>query len=154
MPVLGDILRYTISPLLGRALWPLVLRKLFGPSPTPAKFAAFPLEMALRPSALRAGAAESALMIPNAFAAQGRYADLKMPVAIIAGEKDRIVDIERQSARLHEQLSQSTFDRISGAGHMIQQTEPGRVMAAIDLASGRKARPAATARRVELENAF
>ena len=60
VPVLGDILRYTLSPLMSRLMWPLLLRKLFGPSPVPKKFAGFPEEMAVRPSQLRAAAAESA----------------------------------------------------------------------------------------------
>ena len=140
VPVLGDVLRYTLAPLLGRAIWPVVLRKLFGPSPTPAKFDRFPVAMALRPSTLRASAAESALMIPNAISARGRYGEMSMPVAIVAGEEDRIVDISSQSARLHAELPQSTFDRVAGVGHMVHQTDTPRVMAAIDRASGRTAR--------------
>jgi pimeloyl-ACP methyl ester carboxylesterase len=140
VPVLGDVLRYTLAPLLGRAIWPVVLRKLFGPSPTPAKFGRFPVAMALRPSTLRASAAESALMIPNAISARGRYGEMSMPVAIVAGEEDRIVDISSQSARLHAELPQSTFDRVAGVGHMVHQTDTPRVMAAIDRASRRTAR--------------
>jgi pimeloyl-ACP methyl ester carboxylesterase len=140
VPILGDVLRYTLAPLLGWAIWPLVLRKLFGPSPTPAKFDRFPVALALRPSTLRASAAESALMIPNALAARRRYGEMTMPVAILAGEEDRIVNITRQSARLHDELPQSTFDRVAGVGHMVHQTETLRVMAAIDRASGRTAR--------------
>jgi hypothetical protein len=62
--------------------------------------------MALRPSQIRASAAESALMIPDAFHFEDRYADLKMPVVIIAGEDDRLIDIDKQSARLHADVSQ------------------------------------------------
>jgi hypothetical protein len=43
--------------------------------------------MALRPSQIRASAAESALMIPDAFHVQERYAELKTSVLIIAGKK-------------------------------------------------------------------
>ena len=67
MPVLGDVVRYTLSPLLGRLMWPLLMRKMFGPAGVPEKFEAFPSEMAMRPSQIRASAAESALMIPGAF---------------------------------------------------------------------------------------
>ncbi|WP_428351847.1 alpha/beta fold hydrolase [Lichenifustis flavocetrariae] len=137
VPVIGDLMRYTVSPMLGRAIWPLLMRKIFGPASMPAKFAGFPVEMALRPSTIRASAAESALMIPNAFAARGHYAELKMPVSIIAGDDDRIVDIEHQSARLHREVSHSTFDSVPGEGHMIHQTATARVMAAIDTAAGR-----------------
>ncbi len=42
--------------------------------------------MALRPSQIRVSAAESALMIPDAFRLRHQYADLKMPVVVIAGE--------------------------------------------------------------------
>ena len=57
------------------------MRKIFGPAEVPAKFAAgFPASLALRPSQLRASAAETALMVPDAFALEGRYRDLPMPV--------------------------------------------------------------------------
>ena len=142
VPAIGDLMRYTVSPMLGRAIWPLLMRKIFGPSTMPAKFAGFPVELALRPSTIRASAAESALMIPNAFAARGHYAELKMPVAIVAGEEDRIVDIEHQSARLHREVPHSTFDRVHGVGHMVHQSATDRVMAAIERASGHGLRSA------------
>jgi pimeloyl-ACP methyl ester carboxylesterase len=88
--------------------------------------------MTFRPSQLRASAADAALMVPDAFARAGRYGELKMPVAIIAGEDDRLIDIDDQSGRLHADLLQSTLHRVSGAGHMVHQTATADVMAAID----------------------
>src|SRR6478735_10069961 len=41
LPLVGDVLSHTISPLLGRLLWPIFLRKIFGPNPVPKKFAGF-----------------------------------------------------------------------------------------------------------------
>jgi pimeloyl-ACP methyl ester carboxylesterase len=131
LPVVGDILRYTLSPLLSRITWPFMMSKIFGPRSVPKKFDAFPKELALRPSQIRASAAEAALMIPDAFMMRHRYADLKMPVVIIAGEQDRLIDIDTQSARLHSDVSQSSFHRIPGNGHMIQQTATDQVMSAI-----------------------
>jgi len=136
LPVIGDIMSHTISPLLGRLMRPLFMRKMFGPAPVPRKFDEFPKEMALRPSQIRASAAETALMIPDAFALRKRYADLKMPVVIIAGEEDRLIDIDKQSARLHEDVTHSTLHRVPGAGHMVHQTATDAVMAAIDQAAG------------------
>jgi pimeloyl-ACP methyl ester carboxylesterase len=134
VPVIGDLMRYTVSPVAGRLLWPLVLRKIFGPAPVPEKFAQFPVEMALRPSQLRASAAESFLMIPDAFAYAGSYAQLRMPVTIIAGSEDRLVDTEKQSYRLHRQVRQSSFRRVRGAGHMVHQTATREIMSAIEQA--------------------
>jgi pimeloyl-ACP methyl ester carboxylesterase len=72
-------------------------------------------------------------MIPDAFRFQNEYASLKMPVVIIiAGEEDRLIDIGEQSARLHADVSQSRFHRISGTGHMVHQTATTTVMSAID----------------------
>lgn len=138
VPVIGDIMSYTLSPLISRLMWPLVLRKIFGPSPIPEKFKAYPKEMAVRPSQIRASAEESSLMIPDAFAAQADYPKLRMPVVIIAGEEDRLIDISKQSDRLHRDVKQSAFHRIPGAGHMIHQTATGLVMSAIDEAFGAK----------------
>lgn len=134
IPVLGDIVSYTVSPIITRLIWPAILRKIFGPRPVPAKFAGFPKEMAVRPSQIRATAAEAALMMPAAFAASKTYGELEMPTIILAGEADRLIEIG-QSARLHDEVKQSMFRRIAGAGHMIQQSATSDVMAAIDEAA-------------------
>jgi len=131
-PVVGDLLSHTVSPILGRLLWPVVMRKIFGPAKVPAKFQSFPKEMALRPSQIRASAAETALMIPSALALRGRYTGLTMPVVIIAGEQDRLIDIEAQSARLHREVTRSKFRRVRSAGHMVHQTATALVMRAIN----------------------
>jgi pimeloyl-ACP methyl ester carboxylesterase len=131
LPLVGDILSHTLSPLISRAIWPLMMAKIFGPRSVPKKFEAFSKELALRPSQVRASAAESALMIPDAFKLRNRYSNLKMPVVIIAGEQDRLIDIDTQSGRLHSDVRQSRFHRISENGHMIQQTATEHVMTAI-----------------------
>jgi pimeloyl-ACP methyl ester carboxylesterase len=126
----------TLSPMISRLMWPLMMGMIFGPRSTPAKFKQFPKEMALRPSQLRASAAESVLMIPDAFQFDDKYAELKMPVVIIAGEDDRLIDTETQSARLHSDVLQSAFHRVAQTGHMIHQTTKSDVMAAINEAAG------------------
>ena len=131
LPLVGDLLSHTISPLLSRAIWPLMIAKIFGPKPVPRKFNGFPKEMALRPSQIRASAAESALMIPDGFRLRPQYANLKMPVVIIAGEEDKLIDVDTQSARLHANVPQSSFHRVPRNGHMIQQTATDEVMSAI-----------------------
>jgi pimeloyl-ACP methyl ester carboxylesterase len=108
------------------------MAKIFGPRSTPKKFEDFPKEMALRPSQIRASAAESALMIPDALYFRSEYANLKMPVVIVAGEQDRLIDTRSQSARLHREVPQSVFHGVPGTGHMIHQTATDVVMAAID----------------------
>ena len=132
VPLVGDILGHTLSPIVSRVMWPLLMAKIFGPRSVPRKFEGFPKEMALRPSQIRASAAESALMIPDAFHYRDEYTNLKMPVVIVAGDEDRLVDIDAQSTRLHRDVPQSKFHRVPGTGHMIHQTATGIVMSAIN----------------------
>ena len=94
VPLLGDILRYTISPLLGRLMAPAAHRKMFAPSPVTERFAReFPVELEVRPSQIRASAGEAALMIPGAAGLAKHHSELSLPVAIMAG-------LRRQDRRL------------------------------------------------------
>lgn len=132
VPLVGDILRYTVSPPIARLLWPAMIRKLFSPAPVAATFGGVPSEMAIRPSQLRASAAESALMIPDALAVQGRYGELRMPVAIVAGTGDKLADPNDQALRLHRALPDSSLHVVEGCGHMVHHTAPAEVVAAVD----------------------
>jgi pimeloyl-ACP methyl ester carboxylesterase len=123
-------------------MWPLLLRKIFGPSPVPEKFKGFPEEMAVRPSQLRASAAESALMIPSAHTLEQQYPLLQMPVAIVAGAEDRLIGGE-QSSHLHRDIPHSTLRSIPGTGHMVHQTATGEIMSAIDLVASKNKKPVA-----------
>ena len=135
IPGFGDVLSYTVSPLVSRMVWPLLLKVIFGPRSVPTKFDGFPKEMAVRPSQIHASAAEFALMIPNALAASGEYGNLKMPVIIIAGVDDRLIDTDQQSGRLHEEVRHSKMHRVPGTGHMVHQTATSSVMSAINEAA-------------------
>jgi pimeloyl-ACP methyl ester carboxylesterase len=134
IPVIGDLMRFTISPLLGRAIWPAVVKKIFSPAAVSPRFAKFPVWMALRPSQLRAAAAESAMMVPAVMALCRRYRELAMPVVILAGAEDRIADAQHNSRRLHHELPQSDLRLAPGGGHMIHYLMPDEAMAAIDAA--------------------
>jgi len=131
VPVAGDLARHTVAPLLTRLIWPLLMRKIFGPPAEPEKFRAFPRELVWRPKQIRASAEESALMIPAAFRLSKGYGGLAMPVTIVAGEADRLISIERQSGRLHAAVPHSRFRRVPGHGHMVHQTATDEVLAAI-----------------------
>jgi pimeloyl-ACP methyl ester carboxylesterase len=136
VPVLGDVLRYTVWPLLGWLTGPWVFRKTFAPPPVTEPFRnRFPLAMAVRPWQLRATAADAALMVPSAAAMFNRHRELTVPVVIMAGAGDQIVDTSAQSGRLHANIPQSDFHMMEGAGHMIHHIAPERVAEAIHAAA-------------------
>lgn len=142
LPVVGDLMRYTVSPLLGRLTWPLFRRRLFGPGPVPPGFADFPVSMVLRPAQLRAAAAEAALLIPAAARLSRRYHEIAAPVAIAAGADDRYLSTRHHSLRLHEALHGSELLTAPGVGHMIHHNAPETVMAAIEAVERAAAAPA------------
>lgn len=132
LPGLGDLISRTVAPVTGRLLWPRILSRLFGPAPVPERFARdFPVEMVLRPSQLRSAAAESVLMVPDAFTLRSHYAELRMPVTILSGTGDRLLSHADQAVALHRHLPGSRLVAVEGAGHMLHQVAPDRVLAAI-----------------------
>jgi pimeloyl-ACP methyl ester carboxylesterase len=137
IPVIGDLIRFTILPLTGRLFWPLIMRKLFGPARMPPHFRTFPRAFALSPLSLRASAEESALMIAAAAALESRYDALRLPVSIVAGAQDRLVSTRRQSTRLHRVIKGSELGIFPGVGHMVHHIEPHGVMRAIQNAAER-----------------
>jgi pimeloyl-ACP methyl ester carboxylesterase len=136
IPILGDLLRFSISPLLGKLLQPLLLKGMFGPLPVPADFTTGPTpNMSLRPGQIRAESQDGVAMIPVAMAMRHRYQELTMPVVIMAGTKDRVVNYE-QARRLHAEIPQSMLRLVPGVGHMLHYAVPKEVAEAIEEAGG------------------
>jgi len=136
IPVVGDVMRYTVSPVISRLILPGLIKAMFAPAKVPERFdREFPKELMLRPSQLRASAEDAALMTPVTVELQEHYRELTLPTVIITGADDQIADVGRQSERLHRELPQSEFVVVPGMGHMIHHLAPERVIKAIDRAS-------------------
>lgn len=132
VPVLGHLLRWTVSPLLGRLMWPFIVRRQFAPAKVSASFLRdYPAWMSLRPGQLLASAAESAMMPAQAAKLRQRERDLRVPTVIVAGEKDRLVMTYWQSGRLHERLPGTRLRVVPGAGHMAHHTATAEVLEAV-----------------------
>ncbi len=137
-PVIGDLLDWTIMPIIGWAVRSMVFRKLFAPAPVSPRFEEeFPTELALRPSQIRASALDTELMTVSAAAIAPRYRELKMPVVIMAGRDDRIVNFTLQSRRLAEAIPNGFLIPLEEVGHMLHHDVPDKVVEAVDLALNR-----------------
>jgi pimeloyl-ACP methyl ester carboxylesterase len=136
-PILGDLLCYTLAPLMGEAMAPRMIKKMFSPQAVPARFEKeFPVGLMLRPSQISAASKDATHMIPDAYAMSDRYAALSCPVAILAGDADEVVDQTDQAKRLHHLVPGSVLDVFAGIGHMPHHADPARVVRAIDFVSG------------------
>lgn len=139
IPGIGDVFRYTASPLMGRLLAPALIRGLFEPRPVPDRFEErFPLDLALRPSQIRAEAEDSALMIPSVASLHDRYSEIRHPCAVICGADDIVVTPARQSVRLERDLPDSTLHVIPGLGHMVHYDAQEEIVAAIGRVAAHK----------------
>lgn len=131
LPGIGHLLRHTLAPVLGRLLWPRLIKRAFDPEPVPARFGQLPKWLALRPSQLGASAAESGMMVPSAKRLSARYRELTMPVAVIAGHDDKICDLEHNAIRFHQEVQHSELVIEEGVGHMAHYADPAQIMDAV-----------------------
>lgn len=133
LPVIGDVMRYTVTAMSSRAMINKLVKAMFAPNDVPRGFfPALSREMMLRPVQLRANAEDAAFMIPAASALSSRYDELSLPVTLIAGADDKVVDVKAHSARLHSQLSQSELHVVPNTGHMAHYTAQNLIVTAID----------------------
>ena len=82
-------------------------------------------------------------MTPRTKTVEERYGELRrMPISIVAGAEDQIVDVEQQSVRLHRALPHSDLHIVPGLGHMVHHGAPEAVAGAIEAVAA-AARPSA-----------
>jgi pimeloyl-ACP methyl ester carboxylesterase len=133
IPLLGDILRYTVSSLMARMTLNKTVKAMFAPQPVPANFLSLlDREMLVRPTQLQADAQDAVFMIPGAARLRKLYRDIKAPVVIVAGEDDRVVDVDAQARKLHEEISGSGLTVLPGVGHMAHYAAPDQIVAAVN----------------------
>jgi pimeloyl-ACP methyl ester carboxylesterase len=136
IPVLGDLVRYTIGPILSWAILPMAFRKLFAPRSIPRDFKTlFPASLTLRPKQLRAAAEESALLIPAAGQFQSHYPSIQCPVHIFHAAGDQIIEPE-QARYLHRALPISVLHLVEDAGHMVTYADGAAIAQAVDTVAG------------------
>jgi pimeloyl-ACP methyl ester carboxylesterase len=133
VPVVGDLMRFTVSPVAARLLTPAVLKQLFSPAPVSERFKSdYPIRLSWRPSQLRASAAESMLMGWAAAKLKRRLPRLATPTLILAGRGDKLISFSHQSEWLAGVLADNQFVALEGVGHMLHYTAPDEVAAAIE----------------------
>jgi pimeloyl-ACP methyl ester carboxylesterase len=132
-PLLGDLMRLTISPLIGRLMAPAAFAAMFDPLPIPQRFRErFPASLSFRTTQLRASTEEGSMMTAATRRLSSHYGAIVAPVTIMAGTSDKIVDFERQSQALHDVLPRSVLKLFPGVGHMVHYAATAEVAAALD----------------------
>ena len=137
VPVLGDLLSYTVAPIISWAILPAAFRKIFVPRSVPQRFKTqFPTSLALRPTQLRAAAEESALLIPTAAQFQASYPNIDCQVRILHGAEDQVIE-PKQAQDLHQALPRSDLRLVQSAGHMVTHSDVAALATAVSLVAHR-----------------
>jgi pimeloyl-ACP methyl ester carboxylesterase len=105
---------------------------MFAPEPVPSGFWNFPVDLALRPSQLRANAEDLAALNADVARLRTRYRQLTLPVEILTGGADKIVDPAAHAFRLARAVPDAGFQVLAGVGHMLHHTQPEAVCAALE----------------------
>jgi pimeloyl-ACP methyl ester carboxylesterase len=62
--------------------------------------------------------------------------EMRMPLAILSGDMDAIVDARDHPCRLHQQVAHSTLTLLPGLGHMIHYSAKAQIGRAVDSLMG------------------
>jgi pimeloyl-ACP methyl ester carboxylesterase len=133
IPVFGDVMRYTVSAVSARLLLGRAVRGMFAPLAVPAHYVpSVSREMLVRPSQIRATAEEAALLLPSAASLAKRYASIRVPTTIIAGEDDKVIDPDKHSRRLASLMPEAELRMLPGVGHMVHFAAVDEIAEAVD----------------------
>lgn len=136
-PVIGDVLNFLFTPLLGAWLVRTDLTKAFAPDKVPKAYLRHTLAEWTRPSKVKWYSVDDALLSSSLPAFTSRYSELQLPVAIVTGDADQIVPAMENAHRLHKALLHSTLTVLPDTGHQIPFTQAQAVINAIEEVAAR-----------------
>jgi pimeloyl-ACP methyl ester carboxylesterase len=136
-PVIGDVLNFLFTPLLGAWLVRTDLTKAFAPHKVPHAYLRHTLAEWTRPQKVKWYSVDDALLNSSLPAFTPRYPELKLPIAIVSGDSDLIVPAAENAHRLHGALPQSTLTVLEQTGHQIPFTQAQAVLDAVDSVAAR-----------------
>jgi pimeloyl-ACP methyl ester carboxylesterase len=139
-PLLRRLVAWTLATPISIANRTVVLETLFGPQPVAADFAIKGGGLLnLRPKSFIGASRDLTANEQELKALPGRYQELKVPLGIIYGSQDRILDPAAHGKGLAAQRPDADFELIEGGGHMILITSADRCAAFIVRAAQRLA---------------
>jgi pimeloyl-ACP methyl ester carboxylesterase len=132
-PLIGPLLAYTITLPLGYFLTESGARSVFAPQAMPDRFvenSATPL--LLRPREFLANAWDLVTLKAAVIEQAPRYAEIKTPVVVIAGDADNTVWPTIHSRPFVATVPNAKLILLPGVGHMVMDAAPDLVMHEID----------------------
>lgn len=132
-PVIGQLLAYTITLPLGYFLTDIGGRAVFAPQAMPDGYIeATATPLVLRPKNFLANAWDLVTLKAAVEAQAPRYAEIRMPTVVIAGDADGIVSADLHSRHFARVVPGAKLIVLPGVGHMVQNAAPDLIIQEID----------------------
>jgi pimeloyl-ACP methyl ester carboxylesterase len=130
VPGLGDGLATMLAGSLDRAMLPLLWRAIFLPQAVPPDFAArFPWLHASGPARMIAEGEDAMSVWPALARAAAAYPTCRVPVRILGGAADIVVNNALHGALAAAMIPGARFAWLRGTGHMLHHFHQNRVVA-------------------------
>jgi pimeloyl-ACP methyl ester carboxylesterase len=131
-PVVGDLVNFLFTPLLGAWIVREDLQKAFSPDLVPKHYLRHVLSEWTRPRKVKWYSVDDALLNESLAKFAERYSGIRVPVVIVTGDSDLIVPARENAHRLYEALPHAELIVLEKTGHQIPFTRPDAVVDAID----------------------
>lgn len=133
LPVIGQLIARTLILPAGYFMLQAGTTAVFKPNtPPPDYVARTGVAMLLRPREFIANAQDLSDLKEFVRAQSLRYGEIKVPVDIIAGDKDPVVYTDIHSRAIARQAPNAVLTVLPGLGHMVQYAATDRVIQAVD----------------------
>jgi pimeloyl-ACP methyl ester carboxylesterase len=131
-PVVGDVVNFLFTPLLGAWIVREDLQKAFSPDLVPKHYLRHVLSEWTRPKKVKWYSVDDALLNESLAKFRERYSGIRVPVVIVTGDSDLIVPAKENAHRLYEALPHAELVVLEKTGHQIPFTRPDAVVDAIN----------------------
>lgn len=138
MPVLGPLFVRTALMLLAYPMLDRLVGAAFAPQAMPDGYPArAALALALRPGEFLANARDVANLKANVTLQAHRYGEIRVPVVILAGDRDTTVSPDIHSKALAAAIPNAKLIILPGVGHIIHHAKAELVIGEIDAIAAR-----------------
>ena len=136
---------HTLTVPIGLLTRRAVVKGVFAPDPAPEDFATRGGGLlGMRPDNFYAASSEIALVNDYLPGMVKRYPQLTLPISLIYGAQDRVLDFRRHGQALADRVPGLKLQVVEGRGHMLPITATARVVEAVEHLA-KRVRPAQTA---------
>jgi pimeloyl-ACP methyl ester carboxylesterase len=126
-PLIGGLFNNVLAPPFSESAVRSGLAGAFAPSPVPdGYFEKAASVRAVRPAAMRANSLDLIASKREVIAQQMRYPEIKVPVAILAGDGDTVVSSTIHSLKLAQTLPNARIDVLQSVGHLPHEASSER----------------------------